>query len=732
MAKNLDLKTIYNIIDNMLTGVGIYELYADRMELLYMNEGAYRMLGYTPEMGKVWVNKVMSMVIDEDKNKLWQAIEDILKDDGAVDVDFRTVTATGSLRWIQVRGNLYSRDEEKAIIICVFSDATDQKFVEEEFRSFFGWYQELAESEGELLFDYNARTDVLALKVADTRGLKNNGMIDRYLQKLKSKKIPSEQDVKLIAMMEDALRIPKSDVMELFTSFRKEQEDRWYRVHITSIAGVDGYVTHIVGRATDIQDQKLLEEQIRQNGGTQATGTGWYDREVCEERVNRILQQSDKKALHAFMILDLNNYANIVAEFGEEKGKKVLAELMERVGSTSKRSDILGMLGGDQFLIFAPNIGSMSNLDIIASRICRLAEREMDYNGTHITITASVGVALAPYHGESFWELWENAQQALYMVKATEKPGFLMYDAAATVASYVTGKDDWKDGADLTEDDRRLPDMIGKILYEEGMGETSFRAILQILAENYGFQRAVILLKNAEGNVDYSFDREGFEPEDPACKKEREWNYLKEYLEMEGRPAVIHNYDNLNQNFIVNMLKDRINTIFIQPFVVKGELVGAFMMAECTGEHDLTEGQEKELKEILSTVQMHLTIPEQKESRQGFMAKTMILDDFDSFVYAVDADTYELQFINRKLLNELPEIAVGQMCYQAIQHRDSPCRDCIIHKLSRENIHQNYSEEVFPQGLRRWVKAHASWLECTPEQAVCLINCMDISEYFMG
>ena len=53
MAKNLDLKTIYNIIDNMLTGVGIYELYADRMELLYMNEGAYRMLGYTPEMGKV-------------------------------------------------------------------------------------------------------------------------------------------------------------------------------------------------------------------------------------------------------------------------------------------------------------------------------------------------------------------------------------------------------------------------------------------------------------------------------------------------------------------------------------------------------------------------------------------------------------------------------------------------------------------------------------------------------
>ena len=134
MAKNLDLKTIYNIIDNMLTGVGIYELYADRMELLYMNEGAYRMLGYTPEMGKVWVNKVMSMVIDEDKNKLWQAIEDILKDDGAVDVDFRTVTATGSLRWIQVRGNLYSRDEEKAIIICVFSDATDQKFVEEEFQ----------------------------------------------------------------------------------------------------------------------------------------------------------------------------------------------------------------------------------------------------------------------------------------------------------------------------------------------------------------------------------------------------------------------------------------------------------------------------------------------------------------------------------------------------------------------------------------------------------------------
>lgn len=731
MVKNLDLKTIYNIIDNMLTGIGIYELYADRMELMYMNEGAYRMLGYTPEMGKIWVNKLMSMIIEEDRDKVWQAIEDVLKDDGAVDVDFRTVTATGSLRWIQARANLYSRDAEKAVFICAFSDATDRKFVEEEFRSFFGWYQELAESEGELLFDYNARTDVLTLKAADTRG-ENQGMIDRYLQKLKSRKDLSDQEARLVAMMDDALQIPKSDVMEIFTSFRKDRENRWYRLHITSIAGVDGYVTHIVGKATDIQDQKLLEEKIKESGNGRSLGTGWYEKDVCEEKVNQLLQQSDDKELHAFMILDLNHFANVVAEWGEEKGNKILKDLMERVGSTSKRSDVLGMLGRDQFLIFAPNIGSMSNVDVIASRICRLAESELEYNGEHITVTGSVGVALAPYHGSSYWELWENAQQALYTVKATETPGFMMFDAASTVASYVTGKNDWKSGSELQEDSRQLPDMIGKILYEEGMGETSFRAILQILAENYGFQRAIILLKNAEGNSEYFYEQEGFEAEESDSRKEREWNYLKEYLEMEERPGVIHNYDNVNQNFIVNMLRDRINTVFIHPFTVRGELVGAFMMAECTGEHELTEGQEKELREILNTVQMHLAIPEHKENRQGFMAKTMILDDFDSYVYAVDADTYELQFVNRKLLTELPEIAVGQTCYQAIQHQDSPCRDCIIHKLSRENNHQNYSEEVFLQALRRWVKAHASWLECTPEKAVCLINCMDISEYFMG
>ena len=731
MVKNLDLKTIYNIIDNMLTGIGIYELYADRMELMYMNEGAYRMLGYTPEMGKIWVNKLMSMIIEEDRDKVWQAIEDVLKDDGAVDVDFRTVTATGSLRWIQARANLYSRDAEKAVFICAFSDATDRKFVEEEFRSFFGWYQELAESEGELLFDYNARTDVLTLKAADTRG-ENQGMIDRYLQKLKSRKDLSDQEARLVAMMDDALQIPKSDVMEIFTSFRKDRENRWYRLHITSIAGVDGYVTHIVGKATDIQDQKLLEEKIKESGNGRSLGTGWYEKDVCEEKVNQLLQQSDDKELHAFMILDLNHFANVVAEWGEEKGNKILKDLMERVGSTSKRSDVLGMLGRDQFLIFAPNIGSMSNVDVIASRICRLAESELEYNGEHITVTGSVGVALAPYHGSSYWELWENAQQALYTVKATETPGFMMFDAASTVASYVTGKDDWKSGSELQEDSRQLPDMIGKILYEEGMGETSFRAILQILAENYGFQRAIILLKNAEGNSEYFYEQEGFEAEESDSRKEREWNYLKEYLEMEEKPDIIHNYDNVNQNFIVNMLRDRINTVFIHPFTVRGELVGAFMMAECTGEHELTEGQEKELREILNTVQMHLAIPEHKENRQGFMAKTMILDDFDSYVYAVDADTYELQFVNRKLLTELPEIAVGQTCYQAIQHQDSPCRDCIIHKLSRENNHQNYSEEVFLQALRRWVKAHASWLECTPEKAVCLINCMDISEYFMG
>ena len=240
------------MMENLLTGVAFLGLQEDKLEFLYMNRGGFRMLGYTPATGYKYLNNLVSLILDDDKPKFWQAIEDVLKDDGAVDLEMRTVTANGNLRWLQIRGNLYERTEERAVILCVFLDATDRKFVENELQAQSEWYQMLLKTEGEILADYNAKTDVLNLKTASAYGMESTRIEDKFISKMQAKPRKSAAEKRILEIMEEALKTPRVDMIELKTNMIKGGEDRWYRIHTSSIAGVDGFVTHVVGKVTDI------------------------------------------------------------------------------------------------------------------------------------------------------------------------------------------------------------------------------------------------------------------------------------------------------------------------------------------------------------------------------------------------------------------------------------------------------------------------------------------------
>lgn len=59
-----------------------------------------------------FLDKVELSIIPDDLPTYRQAIRDVLKDDGVVDTEFRTVTGSGNLRWLHARGNLYALREE--------------------------------------------------------------------------------------------------------------------------------------------------------------------------------------------------------------------------------------------------------------------------------------------------------------------------------------------------------------------------------------------------------------------------------------------------------------------------------------------------------------------------------------------------------------------------------------------------------------------------------------------
>ena len=177
-----------------------------------------------------------------------------------------------------------------------------------------------------------------------------------------------------------------------------------------------------------------------------------------------------------------------------------------------------------------------------------------------------------------------------------------------------------------------------------------------------------------------------------------------------------------------------IHTLLIQPVMMKGEIKGAFLMGECTGRKwHLNTEEEKEL-EAYSPVDSDLCAEKcKKRERSGAtLQDARLLDDFDSYVMAVDYDTYELCFANRKLLNALPNLQIGDYCYRTYARQDKPCDNCIMKKAGQKRSSCKVVGGMVQFFLRSWLKVHGSWMQNDGNSATCVLNSMDISEYFIG
>ncbi len=130
MAIDLNVENFSSMIDNLIAGICFFEYTDGELTPIFINEGFFRMLGYNRVQGMKYLEKVERSIIPEDIPTYKQAIRDVLKDDGVVDTEFRTVTGSGGLRWLHCRGNLYAREGKKYTIVTVIEDVTERKKVE--------------------------------------------------------------------------------------------------------------------------------------------------------------------------------------------------------------------------------------------------------------------------------------------------------------------------------------------------------------------------------------------------------------------------------------------------------------------------------------------------------------------------------------------------------------------------------------------------------------------------
>ena len=131
------------------------------------------------------------------------------------------------------------------------------------------------------------------------------------------------------------------------------------------------------------------------------------------------------------LMLDLDRFKNVNDSLGHAAGDALLRQVAARLRSALRSDDVLARLGGDEFAIIQAGYHDQrANAIDLASRLSKLIAEPFQLSGHQVEIGTSVGIAMAPEHGDDRDQLLKKADLALYRSKSAGRNCFTLYDEA--------------------------------------------------------------------------------------------------------------------------------------------------------------------------------------------------------------------------------------------------------------------------------------------------------------
>lgn len=175
--------------------------------------------------------------------------------------------------------------------------------------------------------------------------------------------------------------------------------------------------------ANDITDMKKEQELLKHQAEKDSL-TGLYNRITFEKKASEILM-NEKEAIHAFLMIDLDDFKRINDSYGHAFGDTVLRTTAEIMTNSFRSSDIIGRAGGDEFMIFMKNIEDSSTVKTRAEGFMNAFKKVCIDKNFPSVVTFSIGGSISTSESE-FKDMYLRADSALYKSKELGKNRFHM------------------------------------------------------------------------------------------------------------------------------------------------------------------------------------------------------------------------------------------------------------------------------------------------------------------
>ncbi len=200
----------------------------------------------------------------------------------------------------------------------------------------------------------------------------------------------------------------------------------WCQLRQNSWTDVTTDVTKAIGEIKNVDEETRCLQKLRDDVQRDAF-TGLYNKTASTELIQQAVQENQGER-GVLCIIDVDNFKQVNDNLGHAVGDIVIKNLASGLASIFRSDDIVGRMGGDEYIVYLKNMPSLGVLLVKLDKVIEFFHQTLEGEGITVTISCSIGIAQYPIDASNYVELYTRADKALY--RAKKKKGiYTFYDS---------------------------------------------------------------------------------------------------------------------------------------------------------------------------------------------------------------------------------------------------------------------------------------------------------------
>ena len=188
-----------------------------------------------------------------------------------------------------------------------------------------------------------------------------------------------------------------------------------------------GEVYGIGSFSLDITEQKYAEQRAL-HAAQHDPLTGLPNRTIVYEFGSKLINSAvrHRKCL-AVLFFDLDRFKPINDTYGHEAGDKMLQEVAQRLRTSLRSGDVIGRIGGDEFVAILDDVRSETDVGLAARNLLEVLRQPYHVDTLELRTSPSIGISLCPHDGTDIDVLIRHADAAMYQAKANGRNNYQFF-----------------------------------------------------------------------------------------------------------------------------------------------------------------------------------------------------------------------------------------------------------------------------------------------------------------